>query len=106
MLDARWPYLAGAKQCPVFFRRTFSNFAVTIFVFRVANFLKSSEILFVNSATEVLSACFAVTRFASTRVWSCCILVKSAALAYADCTCAAYTLVFEVLDDIWVSLNA
>ena len=68
--------------------------------------LDSSKIVFVNSVTEVMSACVAVARFASTRVWSCCILVKSAALAFADCRFAAYPSVFEVLDGLQVSLKA
>ena len=51
--------------------------------------LDISEIVFVSSATNVLSACVAVARFARVRVWSCSILVKSAALACAVCMFAA-----------------
>ena len=89
-----------------FFRRAFLDCAVAVFVVRVATWLESSEIFFVNSATNVMSACVAVTSFDSVRVWSCCISVKSAALACTACTFSAYPLVFEVLDDLQVSLNA
>ena len=60
-----------AKQCPDFFRREFLDCAVVSFALRVATWLDSSEIFFVSSATEVMSACVAVVRFASARVWSC-----------------------------------
>ena len=76
------------------------------FAVRVATWLDSSDIVFVNSATEVLSACVAVARFARARVWYCCILAKRAPLDCVACTFAEYPLVFEVLDDILVSLNA
>ena len=76
------------------------------FAVRVETWFESSKIAFVNSATEVLLDCVAVARFASARVWSCCISVNSSALACVDCTFAAYPLVFEVLDDLRVSLNA
>ena len=56
---------------------------------RVATWLDSSDIVFVTSATDVLSACVAVARFASARVWSCCISVKSAALDCAACMFSA-----------------
>ena len=104
-MDARWPCSAGAKQCPNFSRRVFSDCAVASFAVRVATWLDSYKIVFVNSMTEVLSDCVAVARFASARVWSCCILVKSSALACAACTSDAYPLVFEVIDDLQVSLN-
>ena len=71
-MDARWPCSAGAKQCPIFFRRAFSDCAVTSFVVKVATWLESSDIFFVNSATKVLSACAAFARFDSSRVWYCC----------------------------------
>ena len=98
--------MAGAKQYPDFFRRAFSVCAVACFGVRVANWPKSSDIVFVNSATEVLSACVAVAIFSSANMWSCCILVKSTELACAVCKFAAYLSVFEVLDDLWVSLKA
>ena len=79
---------------------------VASFAVRIETWVESSAILFVNSATDVLSACVVVEIFASARVWSCCILVNRAALACADFTFAAYPLVFEVLDDLQVSLNA
>ena len=78
---------------------------VASFAVMVATWLDSSEIVFVSRATEVLSSCVAVARFASSRVWSYCISVKSATLACAACTFAAYPLVFEVFDDLWVSLK-
>ena len=96
---------ARAKRCLDFIRQAFLDCAVMSFAVRVATWLKSSKIVFVNSATEVLLACVAVAIFASARVWSCCISVKISALACAACTFAAYPLVFEVLDDLQVSLN-
>ena len=88
------------------FRRAFSECAVASFAVRIATWIESSEIAFVNSVTEVLPACVAVARFSRARVWSCCILVKIAALACLACTFAAYPSVFEVLDDIQFYLNA
>ena len=84
----------------------FSDCVVSSFKVRVETWVESSAIVFVNSATNVLLDCVYVARFSSTRVWSCCILVKNTALAYAYCTFAAYPLVFEVLDDLWVYLNS
>ena len=85
LMDARWPCSAGVDRCPKFSSQAFSDCAVASFAVRVTNWLNSFEIIFVSSATNVLSACVAVTRFASARVWSCCISVKSAALACAVC---------------------
>ena len=89
-----------------FFRRAFLECAVDSFTVRVATWVDISDIVFVNIATEVLSDCVAVARFASTRVWSYCILVNSTALDCDDFTFSAYPLVFRVLDDLWVTLNA
>ena len=88
------------------FRRAFSECAVASFAVRIATWIESSEIAFVNSTTKVLSACVAIARFASASVWSLCILVKSATLACAGCTFAAYPLVFEVMHYISVSFIA
>ena len=66
----------------------------------------SSVIVLVKSTTDVLSACVVVAIFANAIMWSCCISVNNAALACADCTLAAYPLVFQVLEDLRVSLNA
>ena len=71
------------------FRRLFLERAVASFAVRVLTWVESSDIVFVNSVTKVLSACVAVAIFASARVWSCCILVKSSALACAARTFAA-----------------
>ena len=89
-----------------FFRRVLLECAVSSFAVRVATWVEIYEIVFANSATEVLSYCVAVAIFARARVWSCCISVNSSTLDCADCKSAAYLLVFEVLDDLWVSLNA
>ena len=88
------------------FRQAFSDCAVAIFAVRVATWLDSSKIVFVNRATKVLPDCVSVAIFASSRVWSCFILVKIAALYCAACTFAAYPLVFDVLYDLQVSLKA
>ena len=82
------------------------DYTVSSFAVRVAAWLDSYEIVFVNSATKVMSEFVAVAIFASARVWSHCILVKSATLACAECTFTAYPSVFEVLDEFWVSLKA
>ena len=84
----------------------FSNCAVASFAVRVATWLDSSEIVFVTIVTKVMLACVAVERFARARVWYCCILVKSAALACVMYTFATFPSVFEVLDDILVLLKA
>ena len=89
-----------------FFSQEFLACAVASFAVWVATWLDSSDIVFVSSATDVMLACVPVARFASTRVCSCCTLVKSAALACAACTFAAQPSVFQVLDDLWVSLKA
>ena len=104
-LDARFPCSAVVERCPNFFIRAFLACDVASFVVRWAIWLDSSDIVFVISATDVLSDCVAVARFASTRVWSFCVSVKSSALAYAACMFSAYPLVFEVLDDLQVSLK-
>ena len=78
---------------------------VASFAIRVATWLNSSDIVFVDSATKVLLDCVAVARFSSAMVWPCCILVKIAVLACVSCTFALYPSVFEVLGDILVSLN-
>ena len=69
-----------------FFSRELSDCAVASFAVRLETWIDSSDIVFVGSATDVLSYCVAVARFASARVWSYCISVKSAAL-----DCAAFT---------------
>ena len=89
-----------------FFSGAFSDCAVASFADRVATWLDSSEIVFVSSATNVLLAYVSVAIFASARVWSCCILVKSAAMTCAACTFAAYPSVFKFLDDLQVTLKA
>ena len=73
---------------------------------RVVTWFDSSAIVFVNSATNVLSSCVAVARFSSAMVWSWYISVNNDALVCVDCTLAAYPSVFEVLDYLWFSLNA
>ena len=73
---------------------------------RVATWLDRSDNIFVSSATDVLSYFVAVAIFARARVWSCRISVKSATLACVACTFVAYPSVFEILDDLWVSLKA
>ena len=105
-LYARWPCSSGAKRCTNFSRRAFSDCAIVSFAVRVATWIDISEIVFVNSATEVVSACVAIAIFDSARVWSCYILAKIAALVCVACTFDTYTLVFEVLDDLQVSLKA
>ena len=98
--------LGQGRTMSRFFRQALLDCAVASFVVRVATWLDISDIVFVNSVTDVLSACVAVARFTSARVWSCCLLVKSATLDCEACTIDAYPLVFEVLDDLLVSLNA
>ena len=100
------PWSAGAKRCPDLFRQVFSDYAVASFAVGVFTSDDSFAIAFVNSATNVISACVAVVRFASAMVWSCCILVNNAALVSAYFTLAAYPLVLEVLYYLWISLNA
>ena len=73
---------------------------------RVSTLLESSNIVFVNSTTEVQSDWVAVVIFASARVYYCCIWVKIAALPCVACTFAAYTLFLDVLDNLWNSLKA
>ena len=106
MLDARCPCPAVVDFCPDFFILAFLACAVAIFAVSSATWPESFEIVFVSSATNVLSACVVVARFVSTRVWSCCILVNSSALDCAACTCATYSLVLEVLETLLVSLKA
>ena len=97
--------MSEAKQCPDLFIQVFSDCAIASFAVRVVTWDDSSANVFVNSATDVLLDCVLIARFASYMVWSCCISVKNAVLACADCTLAAYPLVFEVLDDLCVYLN-
>ena len=66
----------GPNDVPIF-KRAFSDCAVASLVVRVDIWFESSVIVFVNSATNVLSDCVAVARFASARVWYCYILVNS-----------------------------
>ena len=84
----------GPSDGPIFSRREFLDCAVASFAVRLATWLEISEIVFVNSTTEVLSACVAVARFSSATVWSCYNSVKSAALACGVCIFAAYPSVF------------
>ena len=73
---------------------------------RIVTRFDSSANIFFNITKKILSACVDVARFASAMLWSCYILVNKAALDCADCILAAYPLVFDVLDDLRVSLNA
>ena len=57
--------------CPDFFIQEFLTCDVASFYMSIATWPESSEIVFVSSATDVLSDCVAVERFASARVWSC-----------------------------------
>ena len=98
--------LGRGRMMYLFFRRAFLDCGIASFAVRVATCLENSKIVFVNSAAEVLLACVAVARFASARVWPCCISVKSAALTCVAFTFSEYPLVFKVLADLWVSLNA
>ena len=68
---------------------------------RVFTLDDSSAIVFVNSATNIISDFVAIVRVASAMVWSSCILVNNAPLARADFTLAEYPSVLEVLDDIF-----
>ena len=106
LLDAWCPYLAVVDCCPEFFIRGLSACAVASFNLSSATWYESSEIVFVGRVTDVLLAYVAVTRFSSARVWSCCISVNSSAFACAACTYALYPSVFEVLEDLLVSLKA
>ena len=72
-----------------FFSQKFSDCAVASFTVRVATWIDSSEIASISSKTYVMLACVAIAIFASSRVWSYCISVKSAPLACAACTFAA-----------------
>ena len=105
-LDALCPRPAVVDWCPDFFIRTFSACVVASFAVSSATWLDSSETVFVRSVTDFLSACVAVARFASARMWSCCISAESYAFACAACTCATYSSVPEVLEDLLVSLKA
>ena len=80
--------------------------AVESFAVIFPAWLKSSKIVFVSCATYVLSAYVEVARFASARVWSCCILVNSSAFFCAACMCATYPSVLEVLEGLLVSTKA
>ena len=82
------------------------NCAVTSFAVKVVVWVESSVIVFVNNSTAVLLACVASERFASAIVWSWCVSVKNAVLTCVDCILATYPLVFEVMYDLRVSLNA
>ena len=65
LLDAQCPCPDVVDFCPDFFILTFSTCAVASFAVSSATWLESSKIVFVISATDVLSACVAVARFAS-----------------------------------------
>ena len=106
MLDAQCPYPAVVDFCPDFFILSFLACAVASFSVSSATWLDSSKIVFVSSATDVVLACAEVARFASARVWSCCISVNSSAFACAACTCDTHSSVLEVLEDLLVSLKA
>ena len=106
LLDAQCPCPALVDFFPDFFIRAFSACAVASFAVSSATCPGSSEIIFVISATDVLSSCVAVTRFASANVWSCCILVNSSEFSCAAFTCATYPSVLEVIEDLLVSLKA
>ena len=67
--------------------------------------LIAPRFFFLNIATNVLSACFAVAIFASAVVWYCYISVNNVALACAYFTLVAYPSVFKVLEDLRFSLN-
>ena len=106
VLDAICPCPAVVDCCPDFFICAFSACTVASFAVSSATWLESSEIVFVRSTNDSLSACVAVTRFASARVWSCCISVNISAFACAAWTCATYPSVLEVLENLLVSLKA
>ena len=106
LMDARCPFPAIVDSCPDLLIRAFSACAMVSFAVSSTTWLESSEIVFVSSATNVLSACVAVARLASAWVWYCCISVNSSAFACAACTCATYLSFLEVFEDILVSLKA
>ena len=60
----------GPNDVRIFFRQAFSDCAVASFAVRVVTWDDISAIVFVNSATDVLSDFVAVTIFASAIVWS------------------------------------
>ena len=97
LLDTRCPCPAVVDCCPDFFIREFPACTVASFAVISATCPDISETIFVSSMTDVLSACVSVVRFASARVWSCCILVKSSAFACEAFTCDTYPLVLKVL---------
>ena len=105
LLDTRCPCSAVVDWCPDCFIQAFLAYVVASLEVRWATWLDISDIVFVRITTDVLSTCVAVAIFASARVWSCCISVRSSALACAACTCAAQPSIFEVLEDLWVSLK-
>ena len=98
------PYIGRTMSW--FLRQALSDCSIARFAVRVATWVDISAIIFINIATGVLSACVDVARFTSAMVWSCCISLNNTALACADFTLSAYPLVFEVLEDLFVSLNA
>ena len=105
LLDTRCTFPAVVDYCPDFFIRVFSACNLASFAVSSATWLDSSEIVFVSSATDVLSACVVVARFASARVWYCCISVNSSAFACALFTCATYPSVLGFLKGLLVSLK-
>ena len=66
----------------------------------------SCAIVLVKSGTDVLLDCVVVAIFDNAIVWSCCVNVNNAALPCVDFAFSTYPLVFEVLEDLRVSLNA
>ena len=106
LLDAQCPCPTVVDFCPDIFIHAFSACSVARFAVSSANWPDSSEIVFVSSATDVLSACVAVKGFACATVWSCYILVKIYAFSCSACLCATYPSVLEVLEVLLVFLKA
>ena len=106
LLDAPCPCPAVVNCFPDLFIHAFLACAMASFAVSSATWLESSEIVFVSSANNVLSAYVAVVRFASARVYSCLISVNSYAFACASYMYAIYPLVLEFLEDLLISLKA
>ena len=64
LLDARCQFPAVVDCCPDFLTRAFSACSVARFLESSVTWLESSEIVFMRSTSDILSACVAVARFA------------------------------------------